>query len=216
MATIKQLNANRRNAQKSTGPRTPEGKNKSRFNAVKHGGRAESLLIPGEDPAAFEALRQELIQDWLPQDTMEKLMVEQIAVNEWKSRRLDRAAARVERDLEDTSDYVMSMNRLSLIQARLERSRDHAIDALKRYRVEHAERHKESGSGEAKRFRKGMTYGTCPEDRSYFILPEVCGLDGVWRTIPRELLGDFPKPAPTAGPAPQLPPKPNGSPGPGL
>ena len=46
------LEANRRNAQKSTGPRTEEGKNRSKLNAVTHGGRAETLVLRNEDPAA--------------------------------------------------------------------------------------------------------------------------------------------------------------------
>jgi hypothetical protein len=50
MATPAQIAANRANAQKSTGPRTAEGKAASRLNALKHGLDAESLIIPGEDP----------------------------------------------------------------------------------------------------------------------------------------------------------------------
>ena len=47
--------ANRQNAQKSTGPKTAEGKARSRFNAVKHGMRAATPVLPGEDAAAFDA-----------------------------------------------------------------------------------------------------------------------------------------------------------------
>jgi hypothetical protein len=45
--------ANRRNSQKSTGPKTDEGKAKSRFNALKHGMTAQSILLPGDDGQAF-------------------------------------------------------------------------------------------------------------------------------------------------------------------
>jgi hypothetical protein len=44
---------NRRNAARSTGPRTPEGKSRSRLNALKHGLTARTLVLPGEDPEAF-------------------------------------------------------------------------------------------------------------------------------------------------------------------
>jgi hypothetical protein len=54
MATIKQIRANRRNAQKATGPKTPEGKERTRFNALVQGLRAESAVIPGEDQARFD------------------------------------------------------------------------------------------------------------------------------------------------------------------
>ena len=56
MATPAQITANRANAQKSTGPRSAEGKSASRFNALKHGIDAASIVIPGEDPAEYEAL----------------------------------------------------------------------------------------------------------------------------------------------------------------
>ena len=51
------LEANRRNAQKSTGPRTEEGKDRSKLNAVKHGMRAETLVLLDEDPQALEDRR---------------------------------------------------------------------------------------------------------------------------------------------------------------
>ena len=49
MATPAQFLANQINAQKSTGPRSDEGKAVSRFNALKHAASAQSLIIPGED-----------------------------------------------------------------------------------------------------------------------------------------------------------------------
>lgn len=63
----KQIEANRRNALRSTGPRTPEGKHASRLNAFKHGSRAEEIVIPGlEDPTEFDAILRELQEDWQP------------------------------------------------------------------------------------------------------------------------------------------------------
>ncbi len=49
MASDRQARANRRNAQKSTGPRTPEGKAKSRFNALKYGIHADQIVLPTEN-----------------------------------------------------------------------------------------------------------------------------------------------------------------------
>ena len=65
MATPRQIEANRQNAQKSTGPRTQCGKDRSRFNAVKYGNEAKSDVLPGEDPASF-AERVDRLEDRSP------------------------------------------------------------------------------------------------------------------------------------------------------
>jgi hypothetical protein len=54
MATAAQIEANRRNCQKSTGPRTEAGKNRSKFNASDHGCRAKILVLPTEDFAEYQ------------------------------------------------------------------------------------------------------------------------------------------------------------------
>ena len=66
MASPAQITANRANAQKSTGPRSVEGKSASRFNALQHGIDAASVVIPGEDPAAYDALAAEYRRDLRP------------------------------------------------------------------------------------------------------------------------------------------------------
>jgi hypothetical protein len=54
MRTLKQIETSRRNALKSTGPRTPEGKNRSKYNALKHGRYAKTLTFFGEDAETFQ------------------------------------------------------------------------------------------------------------------------------------------------------------------
>ncbi len=82
---------NRRNAQKSTGPRTPEGKNRSRFNAVKHGMTARTLVLPGEDPDALQERLDSWIGNLQPQNDVEQFLVEQAVQSSWKLDRADRA-----------------------------------------------------------------------------------------------------------------------------
>ena len=60
MATHKQTEANRRNAQQSTGPRTGNGKARAAMNNLKHGIYAESEIIPGEDVSQRQALEEVL------------------------------------------------------------------------------------------------------------------------------------------------------------
>ena len=79
MATQKQIEANRRNAQKSTGPKTEQGKAKSKFNALKHGMTAEVAVLPHEDKVSYEELRQATIESYQPANGVELMLVELVA-----------------------------------------------------------------------------------------------------------------------------------------
>ena len=82
------LAANRANAQRSTGPRTPEGKFASSRNATRHGLLAQQPLLDGEDPAEFEALRERLVEEFGPASAAEEFLVDDIAGLLWRLRRL--------------------------------------------------------------------------------------------------------------------------------
>src|ERR1035441_8243448 len=88
MATPAQLTANRANAQKSTGPRSVEGKSASRFNALKHGIDAASIVIPGEDPADYDSLAAAYHRDFRPETPSEAFHVETMLRAAWQKRRL--------------------------------------------------------------------------------------------------------------------------------
>jgi hypothetical protein len=89
----KRIDANRRNAQKSTGPRTPEGKSRSRFNGLKHGLAATVPVLPGEDPAAFLARVDAVVKSPCPQNQVEFDLLERVAVTSWSFERAARAEA---------------------------------------------------------------------------------------------------------------------------
>jgi hypothetical protein len=95
MATIKQIEANRRNSQNSTGPKTPEGKEAVRFNALKSAIHAESLVIPGEDPEQLKELAEEFTQTWKPADSAERELVDQLIDDTWRLRRLRTAETQI-------------------------------------------------------------------------------------------------------------------------
>ena len=99
MATPAQINANRANAQKSTGPRSAEGKSASRFNALKHGIDAASIVIPGEDPADYDALVADYHRDFRPQSPSETFHVDTMLRADWQKRRLQRVEADLHRTL---------------------------------------------------------------------------------------------------------------------
>ena len=79
MISEKQLRANQRNAQKSTGPRTMEGKNVSKMNAVKYGLTARQVLLPGEDSEDFYNLRGTLFKEFSPVGFLESKLVDELA-----------------------------------------------------------------------------------------------------------------------------------------
>jgi hypothetical protein len=93
MTSEKKAEANRRNALKSTGPRTPEGKTAVRLNALTHGLRSEEILLPGEDGEAFRELGERLRAELQPVGELENLLVDRIVTAYWKLRRLDRVEA---------------------------------------------------------------------------------------------------------------------------
>ena len=87
MATLKQIESNRLNAQKSTGPRSIEGKAAVRFNALKTGIDAQSQVIPGEDPAALAALTAEYHDRYQPATPEVRALVDTLITAEWLQRR---------------------------------------------------------------------------------------------------------------------------------
>lgn len=94
MTTEAQLNANRENAQKSTGPRTAGGKARSSLNAITHGLSTATPVIPGEDPVEYQALLQQW-NDSYGRDVAGQALAERAATAQWKLRRCDRAEAEI-------------------------------------------------------------------------------------------------------------------------
>ncbi|MBV8903586.1 MAG: hypothetical protein JOZ22_08125, partial [Acidobacteriia bacterium] len=78
---------NRANAQHSTGPRSDTGKLASCRNSLKHGLASGTLLIPGEDPAAFDFLLENLLSEHQPADTTEQMLIHEMAQSFWLAQR---------------------------------------------------------------------------------------------------------------------------------
>jgi hypothetical protein len=83
----------RRNGMRSQGPRTPEGKQNSRMNALKHGMTAQTPVLPGEDPEAFRQRVDDFMEALAPRDAVERFLVERVATASWKIERADRVEA---------------------------------------------------------------------------------------------------------------------------
>ena len=95
--THKEIEARRRNAKKSTGPRTRAGKRRAALNALKYGTHpwpqspAETMQDLGEDPREYDHFLAGLAAALAPADAVERMLVEDIATLAWKKRRLNRA-----------------------------------------------------------------------------------------------------------------------------
>jgi hypothetical protein len=87
MISQKKTEANRRNAQHSTGPTSDEGKSVASRNAIKHGIYASNPLLPGEDPAEYALFRAGLLEALQPADAMQDVLADRVISLSWKVRR---------------------------------------------------------------------------------------------------------------------------------
>jgi hypothetical protein len=113
MTSFKQFAANRRNARKSTGPMTEEGKQRSRCNAVRHGLTAETVIGALEDAEDYKAFEAAIIADYDAQSAVERELVLRLASLLWRLRR----AITVETGLfEIQADHLGGFNQPSQVR----------------------------------------------------------------------------------------------------
>ncbi len=117
-----QIVANRENAQRSTGPRTPDGKQRASLNATSHGLTGKAVLLPDEDKQAYETLCREFAADLKPKGAMETHLVQTLADQQW---RLHRAHAR-----ENGVDNPNQLEQLTRHASRILRDYNTTLKAL--------------------------------------------------------------------------------------
>src|SRR4051812_33834805 len=88
MISAKKLEANRRNGQRSTGPKTDEGKAVASRNSLKHGLYTSNPLLPGEDPAEFALFGEGLLKALKPADEVQLTLADRVVTLAWKLRRV--------------------------------------------------------------------------------------------------------------------------------
>ncbi|MGD0360786.1 MAG: hypothetical protein ABSC93_07935 [Bryobacteraceae bacterium] len=132
----KQHQANRQNAQHSTGPVSPEGKAAVRLNALTFGLRARDIVLIHEDAAAYQQLWEVLESEWQPQAPTEKILLERMAVAHWLLMRTDRIEERVFTVTDPGAEQFALLDRVSAQRARLERSFSTAMRELKQLQNE--------------------------------------------------------------------------------
>jgi len=87
MTSFKQIEANRRNALKSTGPRSEEGKQRSSRNALRHGLTAETVVEPLEDPEDYKLFEEAIAAEYDGESAVERELVLRLASLLWRLRR---------------------------------------------------------------------------------------------------------------------------------
>jgi hypothetical protein len=87
MTSLRQIEANRRNALKSTGPTTPEGKERSSCNAFRHGLTAETVIAVLESSEDYEAFEAAVVSDYNAETAVERQLVLRLVSVLWRLRR---------------------------------------------------------------------------------------------------------------------------------
>ena len=158
MPTDRQLAANKKNALKSTGPKTTEGRAAVRLNGVKHGLTAATLILPGEEESDFDSLLAGFESEHHPSTPTEEALVRQMTMAQWRLRRLYNVEAAfftlrlvdLNEEIEDDYDNKLTpieqlalvahndrgksstLDNLSRLEARLERSFYKALHELQK------------------------------------------------------------------------------------
>ena len=88
MTSLRQIEANRHNALRSTGSKTETGKRQSRRNALRHGFTAETVIEPLENPEEYRAFEAAILAEHLPQTPVEQELVRRLASLFWRLRRV--------------------------------------------------------------------------------------------------------------------------------
>ena len=129
MISDAKADANRRNAQQSTGPRTEEGKARSSQNGRTHGLTAAQLIVPEEERGALQELEDALRQELRPQGCLEQLYFVQIVHAQWQLHKCRTIEA--QKDLAASSDEP-ALNRIDRYSRRHQAVLNRALDDLRK------------------------------------------------------------------------------------
>ena len=127
MASAEQIKANRNNAKRSTGPARTD---RTRFNGLKHGLRAEQVVLPGESQDEFEAELKAWLDDWRPQSHTRAVLVERAAVASWRLRRAVRSEAAFYARLADDAGRGFDAEVAARVERAIDRFEDEPRAAL--------------------------------------------------------------------------------------
>ncbi len=137
MSTQQQITANQQNAEKSTGPVTPEGKATVAQNAFKHGLTSKRVVMPWESPEAFEKFRQYMLTEALiPEGEWETHCVERVIANYWRLSRIREMEVTLSQEAESMEEVLRIMERLLRYERQLNRENDIVFEQFDHLRKE--------------------------------------------------------------------------------
>ena len=162
MATSAQLIANRQNSLHSTGPVTAAGKAIASQNATRHGLTSKQIVLPGENAAEYDALRESLIEHYDPANETERTLVEEVAAGSWRLTRARRHETAILKKLiggdpKDSDqafaelfvDKPKEVARLLRYITTIERAYYRALNKLEKLQKERAKEEQESAAARA-------------------------------------------------------------------
>ena len=132
----KQHQANQRNAQHSSGPTTPAGKEAIRFNALTYGLRTRVTILPDENCADYSQLWDELDADWQPQTRTERCYLETMVTSQWLLRRVAESEQKIYAYIDFGEHQFKMLAYVAKQRAQLERSFRTAIEDMKQSQKE--------------------------------------------------------------------------------
>jgi len=160
----KQQQANRQNAEHSTGPKSPEGKAAIRFNALTFGLRTRATILPDEICADYSKLWDELEAHWQPQDRIELCHLETMVTSQWLLARVAQSEQKVYAFIEFGEQQFKMLAYVAKQRAQLERSFRTAIEDMKQSQKERRQQHVQRQQAPAQPAQTGHTT-EAPADR---------------------------------------------------
>jgi hypothetical protein len=127
----KQQEANRKNAQHSTGPTTPAGKAAIRFNALTYGLRTRASMLPDENAADYSQLWDEMEANWQPQTRTERFYLETMVTSQWLLKRVAESEQKIYLYIAFGEQQFKMLAYVAKQRAQLERSFRTAISDMK-------------------------------------------------------------------------------------
>ena len=132
----KQHQANRQNAQHSTGAKTPAGKEAIRFNALTYGLRTRASILPDENAADYSQLWDELEADWQPQTRTERCYLETMVTSQWLLKRVAESEQKIYVFIAFGEQQFKMLAYAAKLRAQLERSFRTAVADMKQSQKE--------------------------------------------------------------------------------